>query len=500
MVRQIDLTDDLDAFYAKMMALTTSGGDEFVGWVLSDAVNTMSWSDKRDALKLIFVAGNESADQGSDQRNFRYVTEQARGADIIINPIYAGDREQGIRELWDQVAMHGGGNYAAIDAEHGTVQIATPHDSILRSLNDELNATYVPYGDKGDDGLANQLAQDTNARRLGTQSCGSRVAAKGCALYNNAKWDLIDAVRQQDFRLVDVKTPDLPLYMRSMTPAQRAAYVEGMRAVRGAVQDRIQETNTLRQAFISAERIKSGTGKLSLDESMLQSLRAQARAKGFTFPDNSPAPLAAAMGPELPQQSLNPIVRENIDALIAFMPALEYRVGGYRTKQAEFASVLSAHTVEPMGYYVGVRRFATETEARENLATLLEREADALQTIQVVPGSGSPFPYGESGQVASRAPAGATQYRVGGINFADRSIADQVVQRLRAAVVAFDSSYLSKTKQEAATRRDHPDVRLVGQPEYPSTKRLVPLGYLNGKIRTIAETAGRAYMELVDGC
>ncbi len=499
-VRQIDLTDDLDAFYAKMMALTTRGGDEFVGWVLSDAVHTMSWTGERDALKLIFVAGNESADQASDQRNFRYVTEQARGADIIVNPIYAGDRDQGIRELWDQVAMHGGGNYAAIDAEHGTVQIATPYDPILRSLNDELNATYVPYGDKGGDGLANLLAQDTNAGRLGVQSCSSRVAAKGSALYNNAKWDLVDAVGQHDFRLVDVKTPDLPVYMRSMTQAQRATYVNGMRAVRVAVQARIQETDTLRRAFVSAERIKSGVGKLSLDESMLQSLRAQARAKGFMFPDDAPAPVTTVMGPELPQPWLKPIIRENIDALIASMPALEYRVGGYRTKHAEFASVLTKHTAQSLSYYVGVRRFATETEARESVAELLEREADALQTIQVVPGCGSPFPYANSGLVASPAPAGATQYRVGGINFVDRSIADQVVRRIREAVATFDSSILSKTNTEAATQRDNPNVRLVAHSDGPSTKRPVPQAYFDGKIRTITETAGRAYMDLVDGC
>jgi len=285
-----------------------------------------------------------------------------------------------------------------------------------------------------------------------------------------------------------------------MTQAQRTAHVKGMRAVRDAVQARIQETDTLRRALVSAERIKSGAGKLSLDESMLQSLRAQARAKGFTFPDEASAPVTTVKGSDLAQRGLKPIIRENIDALIASMPALEYRVGGYRTKQAEFASVFTAHTDEPVGCYVGVRRFATETEARENVTALLERETDALQTIQVVPAGGSPFPYAESGQVASRAPAGATQYRVGGINFADRSIADQVVQRLREAVATFDSSYLSQTKTEAATRRDYPDVRLVAHSDDPSTKSLVPLAYIDGKIRTIVETAGRAYMELVDGC
>ena len=88
---------------------------------------------------------------------------------------------------------------------------------------------------------------------------------------------------------------------------------------------------------------------------------------------------------------------------------------------------------------------------------------------------------------------------MGGINFVDRSIADQVVRRIREAVAAFDASNLSQTKTEATTQRDYP-VRLVAHSDGQSTKRPVPLAYFDGKIRTITETAGRAYMDLVDGC
>ena len=49
-VRQIDLSGDLDAVYAKMMSMKTQGGDEYVGWVLHDALSTMSWSADPDAL------------------------------------------------------------------------------------------------------------------------------------------------------------------------------------------------------------------------------------------------------------------------------------------------------------------------------------------------------------------------------------------------------------------------------------------------------------------
>jgi hypothetical protein len=61
--KESDLTTDLDAIYAKLFALRTSGGDEYVARVVSVATDDMKWTQAPGALKIIFVAGNEEANQ-----------------------------------------------------------------------------------------------------------------------------------------------------------------------------------------------------------------------------------------------------------------------------------------------------------------------------------------------------------------------------------------------------------------------------------------------------
>lgn len=281
-VKQTDLTDDLDTVYAKMMAMRTSGGDEFVGWVLNDALRQMSWSSDPKALKIIFVAGNESADQARERFDFRYVADYARANGIFVNAIYAGNREQGVAEKWHEVAIHGGGNYSAIDMQHGTFQIRAPQDDILLKLNVELNATYIPFGAGGRAGCQNQLAQDENAATMGVQAAPSRVAAKASKLYRNAAWDLVDAFLEKDFALADVDDEELPADLRPLTLAEREAVIQQKLAARQDVQRRIAEVNAAREAYLRAERAKQGD-KVGLDDAIVAALRSQAESKGFTF-------------------------------------------------------------------------------------------------------------------------------------------------------------------------------------------------------------------------
>jgi hypothetical protein len=276
-----DLTNDLDAVYAELMALRTSGSEEYVGRVLDVAVRQMNWSPAWDGLRLIFLAGNESADQGRDETDFRQVARDAGDRDILINALYAGNREQGVSERWHQVAQHGRGNFSAIDVHRGMVQMATPYDDPLLKLNANLNETYLPYGGRGADGLANQVAQDNNASRLGVESCSSRIVAKGTALYTNASWDLVDAMVQEDFRLSSLRTEDLPQEMQSMDDVQRRSYVEEKRARREAIQKEIQGLHQQREEFLKKAK-QDELNALGLDDAVRQAIREQAMAKGFT--------------------------------------------------------------------------------------------------------------------------------------------------------------------------------------------------------------------------
>lgn len=284
-VRQIDLTSDLDAVHERMMALTTTGGDEFVGWVLHDALANMSWSDDAQALKLVFVAGNESADQAVQVHDFRHVAEQAAAQDIIINAIFAGNAQQGINQKWQEVAEYGRGTYSAIDMQAGTVQIATPQDELLRQLNEQLNATYLAYGKNGKTRQANQKEQDDNAAKLGPESGAGRVAAKASLLYENEAWDLVDADKNEAFDIKSVALQDLPVEMQAMSDEQRKDHVQEMSARRSELQEQIQKVSGKRDAFLGAQRAQNNPEKTSLDQAIRRTVREQAQAKGFQFED-----------------------------------------------------------------------------------------------------------------------------------------------------------------------------------------------------------------------
>jgi len=280
-IQHLDLTDELDEVYAELMGLTIGGGTELVGRALNETLDNMSWSRDYDALRVVFIAGNESADQGIEDVDFRIAARAARDRDIIINALYAGNRDQGVVEKWHEVAQAGKGNFSAIDPATNTIQIAAPQDELLLELNARLNTTYVPFGERGLDGLANQVAQDSNASRLGVQSCSSRIVAKGGALYNNASWDLVDKTLEEGFEWDTISLADLPEEMQSMTVGERVAFIETRRAQREDIQRGIQSASEAREVFVK-QAIAKRIGEAGLGEAMRKVIREQAIAKGFT--------------------------------------------------------------------------------------------------------------------------------------------------------------------------------------------------------------------------
>jgi hypothetical protein len=280
-VRQTDLTDDLDAVYAKLMALTTGGSEEFVGRAINTAVDEMSWAPENSALRILFIAGNESADQDADNFDFRTEARAAKDRGIIINAMFAGNREQAIVEHWPEVARGGAGTFSAIDPAIATIQIATPFDKPLLALNVRLNQTYVPYGPNGVAGLANQVAQDGNASRLGVESCSSRVVAKGTSLYTNASWDLVDASLEKDFDFASISARDLPESLQAMPRGELSGYIAGKRLERESIQTEIQRESSKREAFIKQARSQEIASQ-DLGDAMKQAIRGQAMKKGFT--------------------------------------------------------------------------------------------------------------------------------------------------------------------------------------------------------------------------
>ena len=257
----IPFTEDLDLVSKQLFALTTNGGTELVGRVLKAAGERLDWNPSDDALKLIVVAGNESADQDTTF-NFRDVCKADISKGIMINSIYCGN-------LADD--------------------IATPFDDELVNLSAAINTTYIAYGVTGKEAWANQSVQDANAASLGAGVAAARCATKGGEMYRNDQWDLVDASKQAEFKIEDVKSEDLPENMRAMTVEQKKAYIAEMEKKRGEMQTQITDLNTKRTAYVETEMKKmAAAGDKSFDAAIRSAIRAQAASKGFKFVEPTP--------------------------------------------------------------------------------------------------------------------------------------------------------------------------------------------------------------------
>ena len=279
--KDAELTTNLDDVYEKLFALRTNGGSEYVARAVHDATNDMTWDQDPGTLKIIFVAGNEPANQ-DPQIPVERALGEARQKGIFVNAIYCGGDGAFEAAGWRQVASLGAGKYAAID-QNRVVAINTPMDGELAKLSNELNKTYVGYGVVAREKAARQASMDSAAGAAGAPVAASRAAAKATALYRNDEWDLVDARAHGKKDLGSMKAEELPEPMRRMSAEERARYVDGKARERGALQERIAELSKQRDRFIAVERKKQAAGPASFDDAVTSSVRQEAIQSGLGF-------------------------------------------------------------------------------------------------------------------------------------------------------------------------------------------------------------------------
>ena len=285
--KDADLTTDLDEVYKKLNALTINGGEEYVARVCRDALVEQKWADGKNALRLIFVCGNEPVDQDK-QVHLSDVAKLAKEKGVVINTIYCNwghpDEESG----WKQFAANAGGKYALIEHNKKIVQIAAPQDKELLQLNARLNDTFIAFGNKqAEDKKANQTAQDANAAGAGAPALASRVATKGGALYKNSAWCIVSkAMEDPNFDVSKVPEDQLPEELKKLKPEERVALVKKRIAEREKIQKEIAEVNAKRALYLAEEMKKHATASdKALDTALRTIIREQAGTKGIKIPD-----------------------------------------------------------------------------------------------------------------------------------------------------------------------------------------------------------------------
>jgi len=291
-IRQVlPFSSDLDRVSEQLHALFTNGGSEFAGQAIETVVTTLPWSDDPAALRFVFVAGNESFDQG--QVSATSAMALAASKDITVQLIYCGDREPS----WAAAAALAKSDLMTIDQNRIAEHIPAPQDDEILRLGAALNATYLAYGAEGQAASARQASADQASAKLSKKVALERSQLKGKAGYKNERWDLVDAVAKDSGFLGKAADGDLPAELRGKSVEEKQAVVAAKAAERARLKSEIARLEAARTQHLAAEQARRAPDAPSLETEMRKTTTKAAAKSGYKPVATAPTTTPAAPAP-----------------------------------------------------------------------------------------------------------------------------------------------------------------------------------------------------------
>jgi hypothetical protein len=276
----VPFTQDLDRISDELFKLRTNGGQEYCGKVILDAVNNLQWRKSNDELKIIFIAGNEPFTQGDV--DYKQACKKAVKNGIVVNTIFCGNYDKGIQTMWKDGADISDGKYMNIDHNAAIVHIDAPQDVEIVKLGQELNKTYIAFGNQGREKKELQAEQDANSMNLSPEVMVQRSVTKSGSQYRNSSWDLVDAKKEGKVKVEELKDEQLPENMKKMTVQERKSYLDKMEKERELIQRKINNLNDERSKYV-AQKMLENKNDNTLDAVMIKTIREQATQKNYSF-------------------------------------------------------------------------------------------------------------------------------------------------------------------------------------------------------------------------
>jgi Mg-chelatase subunit ChlD len=287
----LDLSDDLDSMYARLMDFQADGGGdgpESVNQALHDAVHSMSWSQDQNAYKVVFLVGDAPPHMDyQDDVKYPDTLAAAVKKGIVVNAIQSG-QNQVTTTGWQQIAQLGQGRYFQVAQAGDAVAIATPFDRKIAVLSEKLDHTRLYYGD-AEEKEKQQSKVDATDKLHATSSFASRARR---AAFNTSKsgeanflgeGELVDDIASGRVELADIEQDQLPEAIKAMAPAQQKALIKETAHRRNELQQQIGELSEKRSDFLKKKVEEAGGARDSLDEKIYSAIREQAGKKGLHY-------------------------------------------------------------------------------------------------------------------------------------------------------------------------------------------------------------------------
>jgi Mg-chelatase subunit ChlD len=291
----IDLSSDLDTMYATLMDFQAKGGGdgpESVNQALNDAVEKISWSQDKQAYKVVFLVGDAPPHMDyQDDVKYPVTLASAQNKNIVINTIQAGSSSSTTKD-WQHIAQLGQGQYFQVGQSGNAVAIASPFDEKIAKLSKKLDDTRLYYGNEEEkarqvkkvestDKLHASASVETRARRATFNS------SKSGSINFLGEGELIDDIESGRVDLSSIKKDELPKPLQALAPAAQKAMISEMAEQRNELQSEIRQLADKRTDYLKKKVKEDGGAKDSLDEKVYSAIREQAGKLGMTYEKDS---------------------------------------------------------------------------------------------------------------------------------------------------------------------------------------------------------------------
>jgi hypothetical protein len=288
-----DLSGDLDSVYARLMDFEAGGGGdgpESVNQALHEAVTKISWSERDDVYKVVFLVGDAEGHMDyQDDVKFPDSVKLAQHKKIQINTIQCG-ADRSASAQWQQIAMLSQGKYFQVEQGGGALAMATPYDAKLAELARRMDDTRMYYGSAEEkDKARSKLAAISKLNASASEAALARradfnLSASGKA--NLGDNELIDDIASGTKSLADIAPEMLPEPLAAAPAAERERIVQEKVAARQQLKQQIRELSEERSQYVAKELETTDADETSLDKQIYSVIQEQAGKVGLSYKED----------------------------------------------------------------------------------------------------------------------------------------------------------------------------------------------------------------------
>jgi hypothetical protein len=284
-----DLTHDIEGLTHELLKLRTQieKGDQFVGPALKVCGEKISWNERPEAVKVIFLGGNGLVTTGSEP--YTKAVEACVAKGITVNCIYIlNNPVVGEQAGWEDIASRGNGKYTSMQVKFEYFENLGGFDmEKLFALNKQLNETYLYYGPRGKERWKIQRADDESIYKANSESYRYRVQFRISDLYlnKNSEWDLVDLHTKNPAALATIDRELVSDTLKYLTPPDFRAQVIFNKGKRNKVIADIKKMLAEKEQLVKDKNLEAEKNMKTFDITTIKWLKDILVAKGFVIKD-----------------------------------------------------------------------------------------------------------------------------------------------------------------------------------------------------------------------